>query len=308
MPRRFSRKAQAQRLLDEGVRLHDEGQDEQALAAYAEAARWDRRWATPWYNTGLIHKYSGRWKESFEANLRAVRFNPKEPAAIWNLGIAATAMGEWSQARQAWRRYGIAVQDGEGPVDYFIGTTPIRVSVDHNPEVVWADRIDPARAILRNVPTPACGRRYGDLVLHDGAPMGYRMLCGRERAVFNELAVIEPSAYSTFEVEVAGVSQQEVDALIELADRQDITVENWSTNFRVLCKACSEGRPHDDREHDHGPAANTDGEGFRLGIAARSRSKLEAMLKDWCASLPHARLGELRCVLKAQVLREVGVV
>jgi acylphosphatase len=306
MPRRYSRKAEAGRLLDEGMRLHDTGEDERALAAYAQAARMRRDWAVPWYNAGLIHKYRGAWQASLDANLRAHRLDPREPAALWNLGIAATAVGQWEQARQAWRAYGIPVGDGSGPIDYFIGLTPIRVSVDDAPEVVWADRIDPARAVIRSVPLPATGRRWGDLVLHDGAPVGYRMLGGNERAVFNELALLQASSHSTFEVFVSGVSEQEIERFIQSCEAQGVAVENWSTSLRTLCKACSEGRPHEQHDHDHGPAANEHDGRVRLGVAAPSQARAESVFEDWLSSHPALRVDELRCVLRAGHLQEVG--
>lgn len=305
MPRRFSRKAEASRQLDEGMRLHDAGQCDEALAAYAQAARLRPDWSVPWYNAGLVHKYRGSWQASLDANLRAHRLDPQNEAAIWNLGIAATAVGDWDRARRAWRDYGIQLPEGSGPIDYFIGLTPIRVSVDEAPEVVWADRIDPARAVLRSVPLPDTGRRWGDLVLHDGAPVGYRMLRGKEKSVFNELAVLEPSAFSTFEVHVGGVSEQQVDEFITRADAPDASVENWTTSLHVLCKACSEGRPHDAHDHGHGPAANQEGGPVRLGIAARSASRVDSMLQAWRTAVPSLEVVDQRCVLKANPLREV---
>jgi tetratricopeptide (TPR) repeat protein len=170
-----------------GKRRDDEGDQDGALEAYAQASAIHPGWAVPWYNTGLIHKYRGEWAASLQANARAVQCEPGNEGALWNLGIAATALGDWTTARRAWRQYGIGIPEGEGPVDYFVGLTPIRVHGDEGTEVVWADRIDPARAILRNVPTPACGHRYGDLVLHDGAPNGYRLRGEREMAVFDAL-------------------------------------------------------------------------------------------------------------------------
>jgi hypothetical protein len=50
-----------------------------------------------------------------------------------------------------------------------------------------------------NVPLPASGRHFGDVVLHDGHPDGVRLMGGREHPVFNELAVLERSAFQTFQ-------------------------------------------------------------------------------------------------------------
>ena len=295
MPIRMSRHGRARRLNDEGMALRDAGRDAEAIARYREAVRMDPDWAAPWYNIGLVHKYRCEWADSLAANREALRRAPRDEAAIWNLGIAATALADWSAARDAWRRYGIRVPQCEGPVELFIGLTPIRVANDGHPEVVWADRIDPARAVIRSVPLPESGRRYGDLVLHDGAPNGYRRLRGREVAVFDELEVLRPSPPGTFGARVHSASQEDVQALDALGDAADVHVENWSANVQVLCKACSEGRPFAEGGHDHPPARDA-GEGMRLGVAARDEAQARAVLTAW-ARERRLELGALDCLL-----------
>jgi hypothetical protein len=57
----------------------------------------------------------------------------------WNLGMAATALGDWKTAREVWSRYGISVPEGAGPIDMNLGLVPIRVSPAGNAEVVTVD-------------------------------------------------------------------------------------------------------------------------------------------------------------------------
>lgn len=59
-----------------------------------------------------------------------------------------------------------------------------------------------ARAIIQNVPLAASGHRYGDLLLHDGAPEGTRILDGREVPVFNALQLLHASDYGAYTVHV----------------------------------------------------------------------------------------------------------
>jgi hypothetical protein len=300
MPKRFSKGGRASRFNELGMALHDRGDDLGALDAYLAAIRVQPQWDAPWYNKGLVHKYRGEWLECLEANLQASRLAATNEAAIWNTGIAATALGEWAQARRAWQRFGISVPDGNGPIEWPGQLTPIRVSVNDIPEVVWADRIDPARAIIRSIPLPACGRRWGDLILHDGAPNGYRRLGEREVAVFDELAILAPSTRSTFEVLVSGVSEAEVDALVGVAGASDLPAENWTTHTRVLCKACSEGRPFEQGGHDHGPAVNAQQDEFRVAFSTEDPFTLKQFLSDWHKSHRDASLSTPRCVLDAR--------
>jgi tetratricopeptide (TPR) repeat protein len=304
MPIRLGKAGKATAFNELGRRRDDEGDQDGALQAYAQASAVHPYWAAPWYNTGLIHKYRGEWAASLQANARAVQCEPDNQGAIWNLGIAATALGDWATARRAWRQYGIGIPDGEGPVDLFIGLTPIRVHGDEASEVVWADRIDPARAILRSVPTPASGHRFGDLVLHDGAANGYRMRGEREVPVFDALELIAPSDYATYEASIEHATQEDIDALIQRFDAAKAGAENWSTSMQMLCKACSEGRPYGEG-HDH-PPGDAFGEApgtlgpWRVGMAVRNEADAHRIVGEWrAATAPKATLRELRCVLPA---------
>jgi tetratricopeptide (TPR) repeat protein len=300
MPLRFGKAGKANALNELGRRRDDDGDQDGALEAYAQASAIHPYWATPWYNAGLIHKYRGDWAASLQANARAVQCEPGNEGALWNLGIAATALGDWATARRAWRQYGIGIPDGEGPIDYFVGLTPIRVHGEAS-EVVWADRIDPARAILRNVPTPACGHRYGDLVLHDGAANGYRLRGEREVPVFDALELIAPSDYSTFEVTVENVGKDDIAALVRRFEAAGAAAENWTDSMQMLCRACSEGRPYGEGQHNHGAdeAPGTLGP-WRLGIAARNEAAARGVLDEWRhAASPRAALQDFRCVLQA---------
>jgi hypothetical protein len=61
-------------------------------------------------------------------------------------------------------------------------------------EVVWSERICPVRSRIVNIPTGATGFRHGDIVLHDGAPVGYRSNSyGKQRPVFSVLELFDPS-------------------------------------------------------------------------------------------------------------------
>lgn len=305
MPKRISKAGLAFRANERGIQCREGDEDELALACYREAIRYRPDWATPWYNIGLLHKYRCEWRESLEANLEAIRLDPSSEAAIWNAGIAATALGDWARARSAWRQYGIAIGEGEGPVDHPIGATPVRVAVHGEPEVVWTRRIDPARAVIESIPLAASGRRHGDLLLHDGAPNGYRKIGSREAAVFDELQVLEASGYSTFEARVEGATSADLDALRAHCEAERVAMENWSETLHTLCKACSEGRPFADGNHNHDEPAHT-GDSWRLGIAALEAGQARRALDAWLGARPGARVSAFECVLDAAAARQAG--
>lgn len=267
--------ASAEELNALGGELSAKGWYVEAEKAYRDAAASAPTWSVPWYNLGLMQKYRGEWAASMECNLLATKLAPSDEAAWWNLGIAATALGHWDQARLAWKNCGIAVPEGDGPVEMDLGPVPIRLNGRADGEVVWATRIDPARAVVLNIPLPNSGHRWRDLVLHDGAANGHRMLRGREVPVFDSLHCLERSQYRTFVVDVdAGTEAMEM--LSTVADDLGGAAEDWSTNTRSLCKECSEGTPGHLHDVDHSSPAHPS-----AGVAARDRHHLDAILATW---------------------------
>lgn len=247
---------------------------EEAELHFRRAMELAPDWAMPPYNLGLLRKWQRRWPDSQSYNALAHSLDPAHEAARWNLGIAATANGDWATAAKAWEGVGLPLLEGPGPYDYKLGLVPIRVNVQESPEVVWCARLDPARARILNVPTAASGRRCQDVVLHDGEPVGKRMLRGKEVSVFNELEVLEVSKLATFRLEV--VCPEGSAGLLQQLGSLGIEAEDWTDSVRMLCRACSEGVPHaeHDQELDPGPYRE-------IGVAAPPDSKLGEILAGW---------------------------
>ena len=128
-----------------------------------------------WFEAGLHAKARRDWDRCLAWNSQALElfgeaegaeFGGASPAA-WNLGIAATALGDWATARRAWDAYGIGgLADGTGPIDDNFGMAPIRLNPDRpslalevppafgDTEVVWCWRRSPAHAVVASVPLP----------------------------------------------------------------------------------------------------------------------------------------------------------
>lgn len=244
-----------------------------AIRLYEKAVRHAPEWSVPWYNLGLTHKYEQNWSESYRCNAEAIRLNPEDEAAVWNMGIAATALGNWSEARRAWRLCGIAIPEDVGPIDMNFGTVPIRIDPNDTAEVVWARRIDPARAVIRSIPLPESNHRHGDLVLHDGVPVGYRMLGEQEVPVFNELDLLAGGHNGTFEIGIEASAADDLVAFEQACEEVGCVAEDWST-VRKLCRECSEGRPH---AHPQSPV---EGE-HRFAVAAPAREMVEKAIAIW---------------------------
>jgi hypothetical protein len=277
---RRSAKARARQLTARAARLLPTDRVG-AERAYRDAVELDPTLKEAWFDLGLICKWERRWDEAFECNLRAAELEgPKaDEPAWWNLGIAATALRRWDVARMAWRTYGVPLREGFGPIEDDFDVAPVRLNPTGDAEVVWGQRIDPARVRIRSIPFPRSGHRWGDVVLHDGAPAGYREVNGQQRAVFDELERWEASDVPTLEVSI-DASDSDVDGLITAVQAAGFAAEDWTRNVRVLCKRCSEGVVH--AEHD--PTALAAGDIHHIGIAG-PRDLVNGLVVEW-ANLP----------------------
>jgi tetratricopeptide (TPR) repeat protein len=244
-------------LNERGRVLADQGDLENAAAYYQRSIACLPTHEPAWFNLGLVHKARREWAAALDCYRHAVELGDgeKEDPAWWNLGIAATGLRRWGVAREAWRGFGLEMAAGDSEIREDYGPAPVRLNAGTPgtaEEVVWCRRIDPARAVIRNVPLAASGHRFGDIVLHDGAPNGERVLGGNVYGVFDELERWQPSAIPTFEVEVVIAGEEDAHALSELFDETGFAAQDWSKTVVPLCRACSEGRVH--AEHEPAPA------------------------------------------------------
>jgi tetratricopeptide (TPR) repeat protein len=270
-------------LNDQGRARADAGDWESALALYRQAVERSASYGPAWFNMGLIHKQRREWDQALACNERAASLGNGEPGdpAWWNLGIAATALRRWEVAREAWRRFGIEMPDGDGEVRADFGPAPVRLNPDQGGEVVWGSRIDPARIVIANVPFPESGHRWGDIVLHDGAPNGERTVAGRTFGVFDELERWQPSDVPTLEVQVSAPGEDDLQALTDAFDQAGFAAQDWSASVRFICKQCSEGKPPESHGHPAPPLAGH----RRFGVAAPP-DQAASLLRAWASAGP----------------------
>jgi tetratricopeptide (TPR) repeat protein len=275
---------EAQRRVAEGLELEEAGDKAGAEAAYREAAALSPEWSVPHFNLGLLCKHQCRWRESLDHNTRAATLSPKDQGAWWNMGIAATALGEWSEARRAWRACGMQVPDGSGPPDFSFGMTPVRLDPWGQAEVVWGDRLDPARARIVSIPLPTSPHNHGDVVLTDGSVEGKRVVNGREYPVFNALDLVTPSTLRKYVIELATADAESVDELLKRATELGGAAENWGTSTNIMCAECSQGTPHAHPDRPSTPAHP------HCGLAARDDAHAEEIIRAWLDAHPKADL------------------
>ncbi|WP_367323537.1 tetratricopeptide repeat protein [Streptomyces sp. HUAS ZL42] len=204
---------------------------EQVLAHFPD----EKQSAVWWYDAALAYKFLRNWQKAYDLGREAAARAPRGEGdpAYWNLGIAATIQREWATARDAWTGFGIDVPDGEGELVGRFGNACVRLDSGGEREVVWIERLCPTRGRVVNVPVTG-GRRYGEIVVHDGVPNGERIVDGTTYPVFDELMLFEASDLPTLEVTVHAGESADLEALV---DRSLSTASGRSP--RAACGCCA---------------------------------------------------------------------
>lgn len=271
-------KKRATKLHEEGQHLSDQGKDQEAIAKYLKAIELNPEKSESFYNIGLIYKYRGEWELSFDYNKKANQLDPADEAARWNLAIAATALRKWDVARLVWMQQGLKIDDETGPIEMDFGMTPIRLNPQESAEVVWANRIDPVRARIVSVPKTSAGFNHGDIVLHDGAAVGYRHVGEAKYPVFNVLELFESSNYKTFVANVEILDEENMAELEKIFSDSSHEFEDWTSNVRILCRQCSEGDDHDHHDED---LKNEFYSNRTLGVAVFDKQDVLPFFNEW---------------------------
>lgn len=266
-----------QELLDAAIHETDYGDKNKAIELYHQIISQKEDWSTPHYNLGLIYKYQLNWDLSFKHNYRAVELDPQDESSQWNLGIAATMLKKWKIARWSWNNFGMNYKLIDINPEGNIGMSPIRINSETEGEVIWALRIDPARARIKSIPFPESNHRFADLILNDGAPIGKRVYNEKEYSVFNELQIIEESNYQTFSFECDFITKMNYEMLEQSCLNAGIEIENWTTDIEVLCKSCSEGEPHE----QHKPEPVFKNKRMTIAFASQSEDLICDTLNNW---------------------------
>ena len=179
-------------------------------------------------------------------------------------------VGDWSTARDAWSGYGIELPPGDGEIVADLGMTCVRISTADGQEVVWARRLCPTRAQIESVPFDP-GRRFGEVVLHDGGPNGERIVDGRRYPVFDELMPFTPSDLATLAVTVTASTADDVEALLGVFQEVNLGAEILSSG-ELLCRCCSEGSRTLDRAVQGGR---------QTVLIAASEARAAELLDQW---------------------------
>jgi hypothetical protein len=177
--------------MNDGVDELDRGNVVRAITLLEQACAIDPSYALPWLNRGLAYKAARQWKPALDAFLAAyARRTPTTSmevyaSLLWNIGITATALGEWKRAAAAWRLLGhriTASRDGSPSAP--LGQAWLRRD---GMVPVLGDRIDPARIRVTQDRPMETGFSRGQVAVHDAAKVGTMFYGQHELPIFPEL-------------------------------------------------------------------------------------------------------------------------
>jgi tetratricopeptide (TPR) repeat protein len=201
------------------------------------------------YNFALAHKYAGRFAEGVELNRRAAKLRKGDEATLWNLGICATGAGDDAAALQAWRELGMSVQSGpdgvvfQGPGGHaqvrVTDEGPIAEPMTGDPEgaeYLWMERLGPAHARILSPTLRNFYADVGDIVLHDGAALGYRDDGKSKVPRFPVLALLRRGTLRTFRF--AGAQPERGQLALLAKDLGEDSVYVHSEMTSLLCAKC----------------------------------------------------------------------
>ncbi len=217
------------RVLYEEARRYEAARDHyNAVKLYKRIAKEARNWAAPHIRLGDIYKYRQEWKPALYYNKKAVSLDAGNQSAWWNVGIAATALKKGRLARNVWAKFGFSTDEPS------LKPASVRLFYRGKFEILCVSCLGPARGIIRSVPSPESGRRYGDIVLMDGVVQGFHSSDAHRLSVYEELGLLRHSHYRTFSCVLQSAGKKDVEILEQLCREDNLGFEVWDNASRTL--------------------------------------------------------------------------
>lgn len=265
-----------QHLLDQAAHSDRAGDVYTAVKLYKKAIRLAPEMPDPYARLGAIYKKRAEWKPAVYYSEQALAVQADHPSAWRTLGVAATALKQWKAARRAWNRLGYDFREIDQALDLDLGGIAVCLNPVARPAIVWAKRLDPARAQLLSVPLPSSGRHFGDLVLIDNEAHGRQVIGNTRLPVYPELQLIRKSLFHTFPVLLPGATLEHTDVLSRLCREAGLGFDNWSRANHLFLPPDRADFP----EYHHLPGPG-DPASYTVALAARHSKTVVKMLKTW---------------------------
>ncbi len=246
------------------LRLAGHEHDAEARASFEAALALAPDRAGFWYDYALLHKWRGRWQEAFDANLRARTAGGDTKPVLWNLAIAATALGRGGVAAECWRALGMPARVNDAGMPVVEGLEPAQVRVpsrgtgdEHGGpvpdrggtfELVWVAPLSPVHGVVESPTFGEAPTDYGDVILWDGAPASVAEIDGKVVPRFPLLEILRRGDERRMRFVGLQQASAEVDRL-EQALPAGCLVFVQSERVEHACVRCASGEVLTRHEH-----------------------------------------------------------
>ena len=138
--------------------------------------------------------------------------------------------------------------------------------------------MDPSRASIQNIPHPASGRRFRDVVLIDRVASGYNVVQKKRFPVYKELGLFKSANYHTYSCILNTCNSRHIQTLEELCLSADLGFELWSNATRHFTPKSGKSVPE---YYSPGALPENEGESVLVALAARREKQAVQVLKSW---------------------------
>lgn len=225
-----------------------------AKGALEHALAFDPNRGAWWMNLGLLHKTAGDWDEALKAFQQACLLLGNQKPVLWNVVIAATALGQGNVAAEALKVLGIDASVNESGMPFVDGVPACQLRVATRGtgrgvgqpvpdqavsfEVVWASPLSPVHGVVQTPTSREASVDYGDLVLWDVAPVGVDRDGDRPVPRFPILALLKRGRERRYPFVALQKQSGEVEKLqSELSDDAIVFVHN--ERVTTVCAHCA---------------------------------------------------------------------
>lgn len=228
-----------------------------AAAALERAIALEARGA--WlFDLGLVHKRARDWPAALEASRRACDLleGGRRRAALFNLAVAATALGDGETAAAAWRAAGIDATGAAGALPRVDGLPAAQVRLPTigsdtaldgalpaqaaGFEIAWVQPLSPCHGVVRTPTHRDAVADFGDVVLFDPAPVTVVERDGAPVPRFALLGILRRGDERRFRFLALQQAPGQIDSLAA-ALPEGVVVYPHGERVEMVCPRCAAG-------------------------------------------------------------------
>jgi len=233
-------------------------------------------WVAPFEFLADIYTERQEWKPALHYSQKVLALDEQKPSAWLSVAMAATALKRWKKARNAWNEIGYQLRESSDPIHIDYGKIALKIKTNKQIEILEAQRIGPARAIIQSIPQIKSEFGFGMIVMIDPeSKEKYVAPNGQSFPVYTALEIWKLTAFKNYTAFLEEASESDIDVLYNLCINEGIGFDNWSNASRTTnFKKTNEYLAHLIKP-DSSPQNQL------VAFSAYNQKTVEAVLKNW---------------------------